>query len=153
MKRFWEKVKKTEACWVWTAWKNNKGYGALMAKHPGGGYMNKLAHRISWEMENGPIKDGLCVLHKCDNPSCVRPEHLFLGTRKDNTQDMMMKGRNNCGRISGENHPRSKITVEISKLIRFFWFAERRTRKEIIAFLGVSKHIVDDVIGGRTWKP
>lgn len=90
--RFWEKVKKTPSCWLWTgAHKDGRWpYGVL-----GGGASRvpKLAHRVSWELHHGPIPDGMNVLHKCDNPPCVRPDHLFLGTLSDNTQDMVAKGR------------------------------------------------------------
>ncbi len=88
--RFWRQVNKTESCWLWT------GPGSGPKGAYGGITINKKslkAHRVSWELENGPIPDGLCVLHKCDNPKCVNPEHLFLGTKKDNTQDMIQKGR------------------------------------------------------------
>jgi hypothetical protein len=88
--RFFEKVEKEENCWQWTANKNNKGYGMIYwEKH-----MKKmLAHRAMWEMTNGEIPAGLHVLHRCDNPSCVNPDHLFLGTHRENMQDKLAKGR------------------------------------------------------------
>jgi hypothetical protein len=88
MKRFWDKVVKTDTCWVWTASVNGKGYGSF-----GYGGRVQLAHRVSWQMHCGPIPPGLCVCHACDNPSCVRPDHLFLGTIKDNNRDRDRKGR------------------------------------------------------------
>src|SRR5687767_4720826 len=86
--RFWEKVRKTDGCWLWTASRNAKGYGQIM-------YQRRPihAHRVSWQLANGPIPDGLCVLHRCDNPQCVNPGHLFLGTIVDNNRDMFAKGR------------------------------------------------------------
>lgn len=89
MKRFWEKVQKTETCWIWTAYKNRQGYGKI------GTSASKSinAHRVSWVIHNGPITDSQFVCHACDNPSCVRPEHLFLGTRQENINDMMLKKR------------------------------------------------------------
>jgi hypothetical protein len=152
MKRFWDKVDKTETCWLWTAWKNNNGYGALMVRHPGGGFLNNLAHRISWELEYGPIPKGLCVLHTCDTPSCVRPDHLFLGTRGDNARDKVAKGRARGGRLSGENHPRASITAEQAKQARYFYFAERRSAREIAEHLMISQHVVVDIARGRTWR-
>ena len=75
-------------CWMWTGWTDNKGYGGLMHK-------NKplKAHRLSWEIHKGPIPEGLYVCHHCDTPPCVNPDHLFVGTAKDNTHDAIKKGR------------------------------------------------------------
>ncbi len=88
-KRFWGKVLRTGDCWLWVGARNPKDYGKL------GLYGKTLAsHRVSYELSFGPIPDGLAVLHKCDNPPCVRPDHLFLGTLKDNSQDCLAKGRN-----------------------------------------------------------
>ena len=86
--RLWAKVKKTDGCWMWTGALRN-GYGIINRcdKVP------EYAHRLAYEFENGPIADGLCVLHTCDNRACVNPSHLWLGTKRDNTHDMMRKGR------------------------------------------------------------
>jgi hypothetical protein len=99
--RFWAKVKKLPdgGCWLWTANKNNSGYGMF---RPGGLEQKKLAHRLSYAEENGPIPKGegyhgTCVLHKCDTPSCVNPDHLFLGTHKDNMADKVAKGLHRWG--------------------------------------------------------
>lgn len=90
MQRFWKYTKKSRRCWHWIGAKQDAGYGELWCwekrKYVG-------AHRVSWEIHNGPIPKGLSVLHKCDNPSCVNPKHLFLGTQKDNIRDGMKKGR------------------------------------------------------------
>jgi hypothetical protein len=88
--RFWEKVEKTDGCWLWTASLNGGGYGTINA---GGRGRPLLAPRVSWELHNGPILDGLFVCHHCDNRRCVRPDHLFLGSAIDNMQDMKRKGR------------------------------------------------------------
>jgi hypothetical protein len=86
--RFMNKVEKTETCWIWKAQIQPTGYGTFWMNKK-----NQLSHRVSWVLFKGDIPNGLWVLHRCDNPSCVNPDHLFLGTPKDNTHDMMNKGR------------------------------------------------------------
>lgn len=86
--RFWERVDKSGECWVYTGYTNPKGYGVVGLESG-----NKFAHRVAWELTNGLIPDGLWVLHRCDNPPCVRPEHLWLGDNTDNQRDSVRKGR------------------------------------------------------------
>lgn len=86
--RLWSRVTKGSDCWEWTARVNDNGYGYVSFD-----YQKHYAHRVSWELTYGQIPHGLCVLHRCDNRRCVRPEHLFLGTRADNQEDMRVKGR------------------------------------------------------------
>ncbi len=82
--RFWPKVNKTETCWLWTGAQNSYGYGHLFKRHG----KPSLAHRIAWELTHGPIpSETPCVLHLCDVRLCVRPDHLFLGTKSENTRD------------------------------------------------------------------
>ncbi len=88
--RFFERVKKTDGCWNWIGTLNSSGYGLILVN-----YKTIRAHRFSWELHNGKITGGLYVLHKCDNPRCVNPDHLFLGTQSDNHADMHAKKRNN----------------------------------------------------------
>lgn len=96
--RFWDKVDRSGDCWLWTGAKFSGGYG-----HFNSNGFNHLAHRFAWELENGPIPDGLILLHACDNPSCVRVSHLTLGTHEDNARDMVAKGRHKS--LGGHDSP------------------------------------------------
>jgi len=87
--RFWAKVKANDACIEWGGAKSSNGYGAFTLP----GRKRASAHRVAYEFFFGPIPEGLWVCHKCDNPSCIRPDHLFLGTPKENFEDMRQKGR------------------------------------------------------------
>lgn len=87
--RFWQKVEKTETCWLWRGATFSNGYGHFVVEKK-----HCLAHRIAWELAYGPIPAGLIVMHViCDTPLCVRADHLCIGTHSDNTQDMIRKGR------------------------------------------------------------
>lgn len=102
--RFWARVDKTGSCWEWRGATNETGYGVFYA---GKRYKS---HRYAWESEYGSIPDGMNVLHRCDNPPCVRPSHLFLGTKKDNTHDMIKKGRLVVPGLKGEGNANHKLT-------------------------------------------
>lgn len=124
--RFWDKVVKTDACWLWTASTRTKGYGAFVWTKPDGGVVQGRAHRFAWELANGPIPESMCVLHRCDVPACVRPDHLFLGTKADNNADMVSKGRHvpggthsgHAGYERGESHHNARLTADRVKEIR-----------------------------------
>lgn len=101
--RFWNKILKGETeddCWKWLGAKGWAGYGQLGNQRKHG---HSTASRVSWEIHNGPIPKGMCVLHKCDNRECCNPLHLWLGTQQENIQDMIDKGRQD---ISGLNYKR-----------------------------------------------
>ena len=91
--RFWEKVQKADGCWLWLGQKLGTGYGVIDVG-AGTSYRKVLlAHRVSWELNVGPITPGMFICHHCDNPPCVRPDHLFEGTNGDNMRDAAAKGR------------------------------------------------------------
>jgi hypothetical protein len=110
-KRFWQYVNKTGDCWLWIGAKKATGYGYTSLSGKG-----VRAHRASWEIHRGPIPDGLCVLHKCDNPPCVNPDHLFLGTQQDNMTDKYNKGRQNIP--SGQAHYNCKLSISDRQFIK-----------------------------------
>ena len=102
--KFWYRVKKTRGCWFWTGAKDRDGYGRILEMNKG---KRKLifAHRASWILHYGDILNNLHVLHHCDNTSCVKPKHLYLGTHQDNMRDMKTRGRANCPELRGKNNP------------------------------------------------
>lgn len=109
IKKFFQNIIKTESCWIWNGKKLPKGYGAFLLNSA-----KILAHRFSYFYHFGVLPNDLCVCHTCDNPSCVNPNHLFLGTRKDNMKDMVNKGRSR----TGEKHHNLKLTEELVLEIR-----------------------------------
>lgn len=149
--RFWPKVRigGPDQCWPWQASRQPKGYGQIRADSERGATLR--AHRVSWELTNGAIPEGLCVLHRCDNPSCCNPNHLFLGTPADNTADMLAKGRAGCRPQPGEANPSAKLNIEKVNLILRLQRCGGFTHRTIARMFGVSGSAVDAIISGRTW--
>lgn len=133
-------------CWLFQGTITDKGYGTIQRNRKTVG-----AHRASWEEVNGPIPNGLFVCHHCDNPPCINPAHLFLGTRKDNSDDRDAKGRNVNQR--GESHPMAKLTARDIRAIRERVRAGERPQH---VWLGSYRHIVSyehlcKIARGASW--
>lgn len=147
--RFWYHVgkKSTEECWEWTGKKNKQGYGRIRTESSGN--HQSLAPRVSWEIHFGKIPDNLFVLHRCDNPSCVNPSHLFLGTIADNNNDRDTKGRTRCA--LGESNKKSKLTEDAVVQIRALALEGYKPRELSLVF-GVGTLAIERVLSGRTWS-
>lgn len=141
--RFWPKVsvRGPDECWEWQAGKGRFGYGRI-----GLGGKSKPtvgAHRVSWELAFGKIPDGFCVLHRCDNPPCVNPRHLFIGSHADNHADRDAKGRG----PSGERNGRAKLTTQKVSAVR----QARGSVSDICKKHGVTRFQVWAIKSGRQW--
>lgn len=144
--RFWRWVNKSEpgGCWVWSGARREHGYGQFSVV---AGTTPVRAHRFSWELVNGKIPAGMVVCHKCDNPPCVNPDHLFLGTKRDNTLDAMRKGRLKWPDVRGKN-PNAKITASQALEIR----SANGRHIDIARLYGISPSSVGQIKSGVQWK-
>lgn len=142
-------IDKTDGCWIWPKAKNTKGYGHIGADINNGGKKTELAHRVSYEYHKEAIPDGYNVLHSCDNPSCINPDHLRVGSQSENIKEAFDKGRKFNPVNYGENHPKSKITREQAKFIKA---NPQLGHKQIADMFGVSPNCIRGVRIGRTWK-
>ena len=165
-KRFWTKVDKSGECWEWLAGKSPLGYGHF--KDAGKTYR---AHRYIYESQIGPIADGLCVCHRCDNPGCVRPDHLWLGTSPENTADKMSKNRHKVvsgdmhylrrnpelqwlhrnpeKATRGEKHPSSKLTE--SQVIEIRSLAQSLSTRTLAEAFSVCPANIKSILKRKTW--
>lgn len=147
--RFWSRVQKSEGCWEWQGHILPSGYGAVMApcadkRHP------MRAHRLAYELAVGPIPEGLHVLHHCDNPRCVNPEHLWLGTHADNMGDRGRKGRARLQARRGEAVPMAKLTDEQVREIRRR-YAAGETQTALGKEFGTAQNNVSDIVLRKRW--
>jgi len=144
--RFWAKVEKSDSCWEWKGTINENGYGMITIERK-----PQRAHRISYTLKRGPIPNGMCVLHHCDNRCCVNPDHLFLGTYLDNSRDMDAKGRRRSNVRPGEGSPTHILTEEQVLEIRK-QKEQGISTKQISASFGIAKSTVFQIVNRQTWK-
>lgn len=140
LERFWAKVEKSDGCWNWTGY-TTRGYGRFYTGHK---KIEVYAHRYSYELAYGESTAGFMVCHKCDNPRCVRPDHLFLGTQAENLRDMRDKGRQSRGDRAGN----ALLSDDIVRFIR----SSSERRPELAKKFGVSVATIHNVLAGRIWK-
>lgn len=145
--RFWKYVEKTNDCWLWTGAKTHGGYGVL-----NNGAKVIRAHRLSYQIHRGDFSPDLDILHKCDNPSCVNPDHLSTGTAKDNVADMFQKGRGYVvGGASGEKHPGAKLTQSQVDAIRSEYIPHVMSFQKLADKYGVSKRAIQFIVHRKQW--
>jgi len=143
---FWAQVRKTDDCWEWVGPGDFRfGYGRFTyeaTRYP--------THRFSYELAFGPIGEGLCVCHRCDNPKCVRPDHLFLGTRAVNNKDAAQKGR----LPKGQTHHNAKLSDDDVRFIRANYGRGGRggmSQVQLASRFGVSQVLVGLIVRGKAW--
>lgn len=158
IRRFWGYVARTDdSCWEWTGALTRQGYGRFPF---GDGTLR--AHRVAWVLAHGPIPDGQMVCHRCDNPQCVRPDHLFLGSAADNVADMFSKQRHAIGterhphttnpliRAHGTRNAAAKLTDDqVDEIRRLAAVQPRPTYTELAARFGVSRTLVSSILLGK----
>ena len=141
--RFLSYVNVADSCWIWTGGINRRGYGKF-SLFP---IKSISAHRASYILFNGEIPEGKCVCHQCDNPRCVKPAHLWIGTTQENTQDMINKGRS----LHGENHLKAKITKEDVLKIRELG-SKGMAQWKIGEMFNLTAGHVNNIIKKRAWQ-
>jgi hypothetical protein len=144
IERFWSKVRKTDGCWLWVGAKHDGKWGYGIIGHAGRGSRSLRSHRLSWEIHHGAIPSGLFVCHSCDNPACVNPDHLFLGTHEDNMHDMRLKGRS-------APPPKKRFTnAQIVAMRERYAAGEEQT--SIAASFATSQRAISRIVLGRLYK-
>lgn len=138
-------IHKTGTCWNWNGCKTPDGYGLIRHNGP-----QELAHRASWMVYRGPIPEGMCVLHHCDNPACVNPDHLFLGSHRDNMADCAAKQRIRNGNQKGSSNGHSKLTEQDIPNIRSL--SKSFSHSTIAKCFDVSRRTISAVVEGKNWK-
>jgi len=145
--QFWARMTKGGAaeCWLWTSLRNKQGYGQIHFR----GRWHR-AHRLAWTLTHGPIPEGLWVLHRCDNPPCCNPAHLFLGNRVDNMQDASHKGRLSTSRCAGEANGNVKLTREDVARVQQA-LGQGASQYDLAAAFGVTQSVISKINTGKHW--
>jgi len=145
MERFYDKIDLIpfSTCWYWSGYLDKNGYGSLKINKS-----TKRAHRISYEIHKEPIPSGLIVMHSCDTPTCVNPDHLLVGTYAENSADMVKKGRSNSarGERSGSSKLKEKDIIEIRDLLNVI------PKNKIAALYGVNRGVIYKIMTRRIWS-
>ena len=136
----------SESCWLWQGSKVPKGYGVISHVRRGKSRTVR-AHRVSWELHMGPIPEGMYVCHKCDTPACVNPEHLFLGTHRDNMKDMKNKHRS----TKSKSRTGTRLTIEIAEEIRKVHTTSKVSQRQLASIFKVSTATINDVLLNKRW--
>lgn len=145
--RFWRKVKRDDGCWEWIGSKTTNGYGRIQQGGKGSPHLG--AHRVSFELHHGDIPPGHVVMHSCDNPSCVNPDHLSVGLPRDNTLDMIDKGRKRTVAPLGVENGKSVLD---ESLVRYIRSQSHQTHAALARELGVGVSTIRGVRSGRCWS-
>ena len=146
LKSFLTRVRKTKDCWEWIGSKRPLGYGVI---HTGGKFIS--AHRLSWKLYFGEIPKGMYICHHCDNRACIRPDHLFLGTQKDNVYDAIKKHRMNPVGKKGHKSWNRNFTPEEAKKIREEYKTSGLGYKKLGKKYGVANTVIRNVIKELNW--
>jgi hypothetical protein len=141
--RFWAKVNKAGECWLWEGTGVPAGYGTISI-----GGIRQYTHRVAWQFAHGPIPAGMLVCHTCDNPRCVREDHLFLGTVKDNSQDMLRKGRHRPYAGGGKN--RRFTPAQVCDMRRQHAAGERLA--DLVRSFGGKKSLIWNILHHRIYR-
>jgi predicted XRE-type DNA-binding protein len=139
---FWRRVTRSELCREWQGPRDRKGYGLTTWRG-----RSAHTHRLAWELTYGPVPPGMCVLHRCDNPPCCEPTHLFLGTRADNAADAMTKGRHTRGEMVGT----AKLTTAKVFAVRSFVRAGY-PQMEVANLFGCNTSTISRIARQESWK-
>jgi len=145
--RFWNKVEKTDSCWLWKGGKTDSGYGRMDLSKEGD---YDRSHRISWKLTQGAIPKGMFVCHKCDVRLCVNPDHLFIGTQKDNMRDMITKGRQ---RKNFRPHTTVLTPEQVTEIRnRLSRSTALGINKQLAKEFGVARNTISTIKHNKSWK-